>query len=42
MSCCPSPNNSASATSTVLLKASFWAGVEANYRPVELTALIGT
>ena len=32
MSCCPLPKNSASAASTVLVKASFWAGEEANSR----------
>jgi len=32
VSCCPLPKNSASAASTVLVKASFWAGEEANSR----------
>jgi hypothetical protein len=42
VSCCPLPNNSASVISTVLLKASFWAGEEDNYRLVRVTGNLGT
>lgn len=42
MSCCPLPNNSASATSTVLLKTAFWAGEEAPLsRPTRRRSLDG-
>jgi hypothetical protein len=41
VSCCPLPNNSASAISTVLLKASSWAGEEDNSRLARVTGNLG-